>query len=498
MSDRLFIFDTTLRDGEQVPGCQLNKVEKIQVAKALEALGVDVIEAGFPVSSPGDFESVVEISKAVTWPVICALTRAVENDIKVAAEALEYAKHKRIHTGIGTSDYHIKYKFNSTREEIIERAVAAVKYAKKYVEDVQFYAEDAGRTDNEYLARVVEAVIKAGATVINIPDTTGYCLPDEFGRKILYLKEHVTGIDKVTIATHCHNDLGMATANTMAGIQNGARQAEVTINGIGERAGNTSLEEIAMICKCHHNLQIETNINTQKIYGISRLVSNLMNMPVQPNKAIVGRNAFAHSSGIHQDGVLKNRESYEIIDPKDVGIDENSIVLTARSGRAALKHRLHLLGIELDKEALDKAYEAFLKLADRKKDINDDDVLMLVGKERTANARIRLDFLQVTAGVGIKSVASIGLDIAGEKFEAAASGNGPVDAAINAIRCIIHRKMVVNEFLIQAITKGSDDVGKVHMTVLHNGNSYYGFSANTDIVAASAEAFIDAINKFII
>lgn len=498
MSDRLFIFDTTLRDGEQVPGCQLNTVEKIQVAKALEALGVDIIEAGFPVSSPGDFESVVEISKAVTWPTICALTRAVENDIKVAAEALKYAKHKRIHTGIGTSDYHIKYKFNSTREEIIERAVAAVKYAKKYVEDVQFYAEDAGRTDNEYLARVVEAVIKAGATVINIPDTTGYCLPYEFGQKILYLKEHVTGIDRVTIATHCHNDLGMATANTMAGIQNGARQAEVTINGIGERAGNTALEEIAMICKCHRNLQIETNINTQKIYGISRLVSNLMNMPVQPNKAIVGRNAFAHSSGIHQDGVLKNRESYEIIDPKDVGIDENSIVLTARSGRAALKHRLHLLGIELEKEALDKAYDAFLKLADRKKDINDDDILMLVGKERTANARVRLDFLQVTAGVGIKSVASIGLDIAGEKFEAAASGNGPVDAAINAIRCIIHRKMVVNEFLIQAITKGSDDVGKVHMTVLYNGISYYGFSANTDIVAASAEAFIDAINKFII
>ena len=375
MSDRLFIFDTTLRDGEQVPGCQLNTVEKIQVAKALETLGVDIIEAGFPVSSPGDFESVVEISKAVTWPTICALTRAVENDIKVAAEALRYAKHKRIHTGIGTSDYHIKYKFNSTREEIVERAVAAVKYAKKFVEDVQFYAEDAGRTDNEYLARVVEAVIKAGATVINIPDTTGYCLPDEFGQKILYLKEHVSGIDNVTIATHCHNDLGMATANTMAGIQNGARQAEVTINGIGERAGNTALEEIAMICKCHHDLQIETNINTQKIYGISRMVSNLMNMPVQPNKAIVGRNAFAHSSGIHQDGVLKNRESYEIIDPKDVGIDENSIVLTARSGRAALKHRLHLLGIELEKDALNKAYDSFLKLADRKKDIN-------VGRER--------------------------------------------------------------------------------------------------------------------
>ncbi|WP_294177058.1 2-isopropylmalate synthase [uncultured Coprobacter sp.] len=498
MSDRLFIFDTTLRDGEQVPGCQLNTVEKIQVAKALEGLGVDVIEAGFPVSSPGDFNSVVEISKAVTWPTICALTRAVENDIKVAAEALKYAKHGRIHTGIGTSDYHIKYKFNSTREEIIERAVSAVKYAKKFVEDVQFYAEDAGRTDNEYLARVIEAVIKAGATVVNIPDTTGYCLPDEFGGKIRFLKENVKGIDNVTIATHCHNDLGMATANTISGILNGARQAEVTINGIGERAGNTSLEEVAMIFKSHHDLNIETNINTQKIYGISRMVSSLMNMPVQPNKAIVGRNAFAHSSGIHQDGVLKNRESYEIIDPKDVGIDENSIVLTARSGRAALKHRLHILGVELDKEKLDKAYSDFLKLADRKKDINDDDILMLVGKDRSANARIAIDYLQVTSGIGMRPVASIGLNIAGEKFEAAASGNGPVDAAINAVKQIIHRKMTVQEFLIQAITKGSDDVGKVHITVSYEGVHYYGFSANTDIVAASVEAFIDAINKFIV
>ena len=498
MSDRLFIFDTTLRDGEQVPGCQLNTVEKIQVAKALEGLGVDVIEAGFPVSSPGDFNSVVEISKAVTWPTICALTRAVENDIKVAAEALKYAKHGRIHTGIGTSDYHIKYKFNSTREEIIERAVSAVKYAKKFVEDVQFYAEDAGRTDNEYLAQVIEAVIKAGATVVNIPDTTGYCLPDEFGRKIRFLKENVEGIDKVTIATHCHNDRGMATANTISGILNGARQAEVTINGIGERAGNTSLEEVAMIFKSHHDLNIETNINTQKIYGISRMVSSLMNMPVQPNKAIVGRNAFAHSSGIHQDGVLKNRESYEIIDPKDVGIDENSIVLTARSGRAALKHRLHILGVELDKEKLDKAYRDFLKLADRKKDINDDDILMLVGKDRSANARIAIDYLQVTSGIGMRPVASIGLNIAGEKFEAAASGNGPVDAAINAVKQIIHRKMTVQEFLIQAITKGSDDVGKVHITVSYEGVHYYGFSANTDIVAASVEAFIDAINKFIV
>lgn len=497
MSNRLFIFDTTLRDGEQVPGCQLNTVEKIQVAKKLEELGVDVIEAGFPVSSPGDFNSVVEISKAVTWPTICALTRAVENDIKVAAEALKYAKRGRIHTGIGTSDYHIRYKFNSTREEIIERAVAAVAYAKRFVEDVQFYAEDAGRTDNEYLARVVEAVIKAGATVINIPDTTGYCLPEEFGKKIKYLVDNVDGIDKVTIATHCHNDLGMATANTVEGILNGARQAEVTINGIGERAGNTSLEEVAMIFKSHKELGITTNINTPKIYNTSRLVSSLMNMPVQPNKAIVGRNAFAHSSGIHQDGVLKNRESYEIIDPKDIGLDENSIVLTARSGRAALKHRLHILGIELDKDALDKAYEGFLKLADRKKDINDDDVMMLVGKHLNKDARIKLDYLQVTSGVGLQSVASVRLDIASEKFEACASGNGPVDAAISAIKQIIHRQMVVKEFLIQAITKGSNDVGKVHMTVEYDGNSYYGFSANTDIVAASAEAFINAINKFV-
>ncbi len=467
------------------------------MAKALEELGVDVIEAGFPVSSPGDFNSVVEISKAVTWPTICALTRAVENDIRVAAESLQYAKHKRIHTGIGTSDPHIKYKFNSNREEIIERAVAAVKYAKSFVEDVQFYAEDAGRTDNEYLARVVEAVIKAGATVVNIPDTTGYCMPWEFRDKIKYLMEHVDGIHRVTIATHCHNDLGMATANTISGVMGGARQAEVTINGIGERAGNTSLEEVVMAFRSHKELGIDTNINATKICGVSRMVSSLMNMPVQPNKAIVGRNAFAHSSGIHQDGVLKNRESYEIIDPKDVGVDENSIVLTARSGRAALKHRLHVLGVELSKEALDKAYEAFLRLADRKKEINDDDVLMLAGEHHKANRRLKLDFLQVTSGVGVKSVASIGLDIAGEKFEACASGNGPVDAAITAIKQIIHRKMLVKEFLIQAINKGSNDIGKVHMTVEYDGNSYYGFSANTDIIAASAEAFIDAINKFV-
>ncbi len=496
MSDRLFIFDTTLRDGEQVPGCQLNTVEKIQVAKQLEALGVDVIEAGFPVSSPGDFHSVIEISKAVTWPAICALTRAVERDIDCAAEALQYAKRKRIHTGIGTSDSHIRYKFNSNREEIIERAVAAVKYAKSFVEDVQFYAEDAGRTDNEYLARVVEAVIKAGATVINIPDTTGYCLPREYGAKIKYLMEHVDGIDRAILSTHCHNDLGMATGCTLEGVLNGARQVEVTVNGIGERAGNTSLEEIAMILKCHHDLDIDTNINTQKIASTSRMVSSLMNMPVQPNKAIVGRNAFAHSSGIHQDGVLKNRESYEIIDPKDVGIDENSIVLTARSGHAALRHRLEVLGIEVEGEKLDRIYEAFLKLADRKKEVTDDDILVLAGAERSSAHSIKLDYLQVTSGLGVRPVAAILLDIAGEKFSAAAEGNGPVDAAINALKDIIKRKMTLKEFTIQAINRGSDDVGKVHMQVEYDGQVYYGFGANTDIVAASVEAYIDCINKF--
>ncbi|GHT21371.1 2-isopropylmalate synthase [Bacteroidia bacterium] len=495
MADRLFIFDTTLRDGEQVPGCQLNTIEKIQVAKALENLGVDVIEAGFPVSSPGDFNSVVEISKAVTWPTICALTRTVENDIKVAAEALQYAKKKRIHTGIGTSPAHIKYKFNSTQDEIVERAVAAVKYAKKFVEDIEFYCEDAGRTDNEYLARVVEAVIKAGATVVNIPDTTGYCLPAEYGEKIKFLMENVKGIHNAILSTHCHNDLGMATANTMAGIINGARQAEVTLNGIGERAGNTALEEVAMILKSHKELSIDTNINTKQIYPVSRMVSSLMNMPVQANKAIVGRNAFAHSSGIHQDGVLKNRESYEIIDPQDVGIDDNTIALTARSGRAALKHRLNILGVELPQEKLDSVYEEFLKLADRKKDINDDDVLMLAGKDRTDSQRIRLEYLQVTSGIGLQPVASVCLNIAGEKFEAASSGNGPVDAAIKAVKQIIHRQMTIQEFLIQAINKGSDDMGKVHMQVEHNGANYYGFAANTDIIAASVEAYIDAINK---
>jgi len=498
MSDKLYVFDTTLRDGEQVPGCQLNTVEKIEVAKALEELGVDIIEAGFPISSPGDFNSVIEISKAVKNPTICALTRAVEKDIDVAADSLKYAKKGRIHTGIGTSPYHIKLKLKSNEEEILERAVAAVKYAKKYVEDVEFYAEDAGRSDNVYLARVVEAVIKAGATVINIPDTTGYCMPHEFGEKIKFLMDNVPNVDKAIISTHCHNDLGMATANSISGILNGARQVEVTINGIGERAGNTSLEEVVMTLRSRKHLGIDTDINAKKIFKTSRLVSSLMNMPVQPNKAIVGRNAFAHSSGIHQDGVLKNRENYEIIDPVDVGINESSIDLTARSGRAALRHRLQLLGYELKSDELDKIYEDFLLLADKKKSINDDDLQILVGhKKSVEKANITLKHLQVLAGVSTIPMATVTVDINGEEFTATKSGNGPVDAAYSAIRELVRHKFRLEEFLVQAITKGSNDTGKVHVQIENRDKLYYGFSGNTDIITASVEALIDAINKIV-
>lgn len=372
------IFDTTLRDGEQVPGCKLNTAQKIIIAKQLDLLGVDIIEAGFPVSSPGDFKSVEEISKIVTNASVCGLTRSVENDIKVAAEALKYAKKPRIHTGIGTSDSHIIHKFKSNKDAIIERAVRAVSYAKSFVEDVEFYAEDAGRTDNDYLARVCEAVIKAGATVLNIPDTTGYCLPQEYGAKIKYLKENVKGIDKAVISCHCHNDLGLATANSIEGIVNGARQIECTINGIGERAGNTALEEVVMILKQHPYLNLDTNINTTMLYGISQLVSESMGIYTQPNKAIVGANAFAHSSGIHQDGVIKNRETYEIIDPKDVGVTESAIVLTARSGRAALAYRAKNVGVELTKLELDIVYAEFLKFADTKKEVLDTDIHQII------------------------------------------------------------------------------------------------------------------------
>lgn len=372
--DKVQIFDTTLRDGEQVPGCKLDAGQKLVIAERLDNLGVDIIEAGFPISSPGDFNSVLEIAKLVKNATVCGLTRAVKKDIEVAAEALKPALRPRIHTGIGTSDSHIKYKFNSNKDAIIERAVAAVSYAKTFVEDVEFYAEDAGRTDNEFLARVCEAVVAAGATVLNIPDTTGYCLPEEYGAKMKYLKENVKGIHKAVLSCHCHNDLGLATANSIAGVANGARQIECTINGIGERAGNTSLEEVVMILRQHPSLNLDTNINSKLLYSTSQMVSQKMGMMVQPNKAIVGANAFAHSSGIHQDGVIKNRETYEIIDPADVGVNESSIVLTARSGRAALAYRAKIVGYELTKLQLDNVYTEFLKFADKNKEILDNDI----------------------------------------------------------------------------------------------------------------------------
>ena len=375
--NKVFIFDTTLRDGEQVPGCKLNTNEKIELALALEDLGVDILEAGFPVSSPGDFESVTEISRIIKNATVCALTRAVQNDIEVAAKALRYAKRPRIHTGIGTSDYHIKSKFNSTQEEILERAIQCVKWARNFTDDIEFYAEDAGRTDNEYLARVIEAVIKAGATTVNIPDTTGYCLPQQYGKKIAYLVNNVPNIDKAIISCHCHNDLGLATANSIEGVINGARQIECTINGLGERAGNTSLEEVVMILRQHKHLGLYTNINAKMLNPMSRLVSDTMRMPVQPNKAIVGSNAFSHSSGIHQDGFLKDKLTYESIDPEEVGAEESKIVLTARSGRSALAFRFKNLGYEFTRNDIDVLYLEFLKLADIHKEIKEENLVQL-------------------------------------------------------------------------------------------------------------------------
>lgn len=496
MKNRIIIFDTTLRDGEQVPGCQLNTLEKIEVAKALEELGVDVIEAGFPISSPGDFQSVVEISKAVTVPTICALTRAVKGDIDAAVESLKFAKNKRIHTGIGSSDIHIEYKFRSTREKVLEQGVEAVKYAKKFVEDIEFYAEDAGRADNEFLAKMVEAVIAAGATVVNIPDTTGYCLPQEFGEKIKYLCDHVKNINKAVISVHCHDDLGLSTANTISAVMNGARQIEVTINGVGERAGNTSLEETAMILKTRKDLNARTNINTKKIIPTSRLVSRLMRMPVQANKAIVGRNAFAHSSGIHQNGVLKNRFTYEIMKPEDVGIS-SSIILTARSGRSALKHHLQRLGFsKISEDVLEKVYQKFLELADKKKDINDDDLRVLMG-DKTNGHRLKLELLDVVCGTAQTPKATVTIAVNGKSESATAEGNGPVNAAFAAVNKIVNKKVRVDEYLVQAITGGSDDLGKVHIQLDYKGNNYYGFAADTDVITASVKAYLDGLNKII-
>ena len=412
---------------------------------------------------------------------------------------MKFAKRPRIHTGIGASDNHIKYKFNSTREAILERAVDSVKYAKSFVEDIEFYAEDAGRADNEFLAKMVEAVIAAGATVVNIPDTNGYCLPEQYGEKIRFLKENVKNIDQAIISVHCHNDLGLATANSIAGIQNGARQVECTINGIGERAGNTALEEIVMILKTHHSLKFTHQVNSKHLYELSGMVSRMMRMPVQSNKAIVGKNAFAHSSGIHQDGVLKHRETYEIINPEDVGIDQSEIILTARSGRHALNHHLERLGYTIERIDLDQVYERFLTLADGKKEIKDDDILFLMGHESENNYKngLAIKSLKAVCGDQASPTATIVLNYKGKDNEATATGNGPVDATIKAIEKIIGKSFNIKEFNIHAIHSGSDDVSKVDMRVTNDGKSYVGYGFSTDIVRASANAYVDALNKFV-
>lgn len=499
MKQKVFVFDTTLRDGEQSPGAKLNTDQKVTLARQLERLGVDIIEAGFPISSPGDFASVVALSKTIHSCIICGLTRALKGDIDAAAEALKHAKHPRIHTGIGASDVHIQYKFGSTREKVLEQGVEAVRYAKKFVEDVEFYAEDAGRADNGFLAQMVEAVIAAGATVVNIPDTTGYCFPKEFGEKIAYLKEHVSNIEKAIISVHCHNDLGLATANTLAGVENGARQVEVTMNGIGERAGNTSLEEVVLALYTRRDhLPYITNVKTKEIATTSKMVSHIMGIPIQPNKAIVGANAFAHSSGIHQDGVLKRRENYEIIDPQTVGIDESQIILTARSGRAAIRHRLEQLGITLSQTALDDCYQRFLQLADTKKEIFDEDLLFLAGDHSGATAqKIRLMGMTAVSSNEQKPEATINVIAEGKPKKATAAGNGAIDASYKAIDTLIGKEYALKEFRIQAETVGTDAMARVNVALQYKKELFWGTGIDTDTVVAAVRAYIDAINKFI-
>ena len=508
--DRVMVFDTTLRDGEQSPGAALNISEKLEIAHVLEEMGVDIIEAGFPISSPGDFRAVQRISREIRNCTICGLTRANQKDIDAAAEALKDASRPRIHTGLGASDIHIEYKLHTTRELALEMGVEAVKYAKKYVEDVQYYAEDAGRADPEYLYRVLEAVIAAGATVVNIPDTTGYTSPDEFGRLIGGILEHVPNIHRAIVSIHCHNDLGMATANTLAGVRNGARQVEVTVNGIGERAGNTSLEEVVMALQTRRDLfGVQTSIDTRRIYPVSRLVSQLTGIPVQPNKAIVGTNAFAHSSGIHQDGVLKERTTYEIINPRDVGVPDSEIVLSARSGRAGLRHRLAELGYALEEEQFERVYERFLTVADKKKTVDTRDLETIIADEVQIffEETYRLEHIQVSCGdhsIPTATVSILGPD--GQMHCDADHGAGPVDAVYRAINRVIGEPNELIEFSIQAVTEGIDAVGRVTIRiqadepVKENGverRVFSGRGSDTDIVVASAKAYMFALNRLI-
>lgn len=500
MATRIYIFDTTLRDGEQSPGASLNVNEKLEIARQLERLGVDVIEAGFPISSPGDFQAVQAISKLVKNATVCGLTRAVPKDIDVAAEALKDAVRPRIHTGLGVSDSHLQHKLKMTREQALERGVTAVKHAKKYVEDIEYFTEDSGRAAPDYLCKVIEEVIKAGATVINIPDTTGYTTPQEYGALIGMVANRVPNIDKAIISVHCHNDLGMAVANSLAGVLNGARQVECTINGIGERAGNTSLEEVVMAMKVRRDVfDCETGIVTQELYKTSRLVSNSTGILVQPNKAIVGANAFAHSSGIHQDGVLKERTTYEIIDPKDVGISESKIILSARSGRHALAHRLETLGFTFDETQMDKLYERFLLVADRKKQVYDEDLEALVADE-IRNENNAYDLLQVQVMCGDQGIptATVRLRDRNDNILTDSNfGTGPVDAIYRTINRIVNVENDLIEFSVQSVTEGIDAMAEVTIRIRRGNDVYTGRGAHSDIIVASAKAYINALNRLL-
>lgn len=502
MTRKIDIFDTTLRDGEQSPGASMNTEEKLVIARELLRLNVDVIEAGFPISSPGDFESVRRIAElAGDAATVCALTRAVEKDIDSAADALRYAKRPRIHTGIGVSPSHMRDKLRITEDECVERAVKCVSYAKKFVEDVQFYAEDAGRSDFAFLARVIEAVAAAGATVVNIPDTTGYSLPEDFGARIKYLMDHVKGIENVTVSVHCHNDLGMATALSLAGVRNGATQIECTINGLGERAGNTAMEEVVMAMRMHGaELDAHTDINTREFIKASRLVSSITGMNVQANKAIVGANAFAHSSGIHQDGVLKKRDTYEIIDPAEVGVGASQIVLTARSGHAALKHRLEELGYVYEGDELDRIYTAFLDVADKKKEVYDEDLEALVNEsDRELTALYTLEGVQVSCGFPLKPTATVTLRGAeGDERTVCDWGTGPIDAVYKAIDQIVQVDNDLSEFAVTAVTRGIDALGEVTVRVkAAGGEVYVGRGADGDIIVSSAKAYLNALNRLL-
>ena len=502
MTRKIDIFDTTLRDGEQSPGASMNTEEKLVITRELLRMNVDVIEAGFPVSSPGDFESVRRIAEVVgDDAVVCGLTRAVEKDIDVAADALKYAKRPRIHTGIGVSPSHLHDKLRITEDQCVERAVAAVKHAKKYVDDVEFYAEDAGRSDYDFLVRVIQAVVDAGATVVNIPDTTGYSLPEEFGRRIKYLMENVRGIENVTVSVHCHNDLGMATALSLEGVKNGATQVECTINGLGERAGNTAVEEVVMAIRMHgEELDAHTDVNSKEFVKASRLVSSITGMNVQANKAIVGANAFAHSSGIHQDGVLKKRDTYEIIDPADVGAGESQIVLSSRSGHAALKHRLEELGYNYEGEALDEIYAAFKDLADKKKEVYDEDLESLINeRERQVSAVYTLEAVQTSCGTSMIPTATVTLrNQADQLLTACAYGTGPVDAMYKAVNKIVQVENDLTEFSVKSVTRGIDAIGEVTIRLTApDGEVYSGRGADNDITVSSAKAYVNALNRLL-